>query len=90
MLSHSVVIFLSGDPPTVFRTSLIFLGFMRFGANETHEMTVCFFFFRRCVVVAEGWSRSHFSKTDNKSTSQQICGRCVHRVQPDETKTALR
>lgn len=48
MLSHSVVIFLSGDPPTVFRTSLIFLGFMRFGANETHEMIVCFFFPQMC------------------------------------------
>lgn len=43
MLIHSVVIFLSADPHMVFRTSLIFLGFMRFGANETHETIVCFF-----------------------------------------------
>lgn len=44
MFSHSVVIFLFGDPPMVFRPSLIFLGFMRFGANETHEMIVGVFF----------------------------------------------
>lgn len=43
MMSHLVVIFLSGDPHMVFRTSLIFLGFMRFGANERHEMIVGFF-----------------------------------------------
>lgn len=48
MLSHLAVIFLSGDLHMVFRTSLIFLGFMRFGANETHEMVVCFLFPQMC------------------------------------------
>lgn len=48
---HSVVIFLFGaprppTPPMVFRPSVIFLGFMRFGANETHEIIVgCVVFF---------------------------------------------
>lgn len=57
--------FLVRPPPAVvYRPSVIFLGFMRFGADETHEIIVgcCFYFFHRCVLVTEAWSRSRFSK----------------------------
>lgn len=58
---HSVVIFLFGvpphtpsppTPPMVFRPSVIFLGFMRFGANETREIIVgCVVFFSTDVFL---------------------------------------